>query len=260
MASFPPVRAVVRAIDLLQALNRQPSSTLDALHRQTRIAKPSIVRLLQTLESSGLVRRSPQYGAYALTSLVTTLSCGFHGEPKIVEAAAPLMEELTRRIKWPTTLAVFDADAVVVRYGTIPSSPLALLHSTLNMRLSLVSRALGKAYLAFCTRREQDAILHMLRHSNHPEDAAASNRRAVRRMLAETRRRGYALRDASVRPVSGTPAVPIFGRNRVTAVLGITWFSSVMSPEQMVKTHLGALREASAAISARLAQPPPSTG
>ena len=60
MASFPPVQSVVRAIELLQALNRQPVSTIDVLHRQTGFPKPSIVRLLQTLESKGLVRHAPR--------------------------------------------------------------------------------------------------------------------------------------------------------------------------------------------------------
>ena len=96
MASFPPVQAVVRAIELLQALNRQPVSTVDALHRQTGFPKPSIVRLLQTLESKGLVRHAPQPGAYYLTSGVATLSSGYHSEPRVVEAAAQPMDALTK--------------------------------------------------------------------------------------------------------------------------------------------------------------------
>ena len=48
---------------------------------------------------------------------------------------------------------------MVVRYSTIPLSPLALKHSTLNVRLSLVSRAIGRVYLAFCAPDVQDAIL-----------------------------------------------------------------------------------------------------
>ena len=43
---------------MLQALNRQPVSTLDVLHVQTRIPKSTLVRLLQTFESEGMVSKT----------------------------------------------------------------------------------------------------------------------------------------------------------------------------------------------------------
>jgi len=253
MASFPPVQSVVRAIELLQALNRQPVSTVDALHRQTGFPKPSIVRLLQTLESKGLVRHAPQPGAYYLTSGVATLSSGYHSEPRVVEAAAELMDNLTRKIKWPLALAVFDGDAMVVRYSTIPSSPLSLLHSSLNMRLSLVSRALGRAYLAFCTREEQAMLLATLDKSDRPEDAPARNRKAIRQVLAATRKRGYALRDPAVRPVSNTLALPVLERGRPIASIGLTWFASTMDASEAVTRYLHALQELTDSVAQRLA-------
>ena len=253
MPSFPPVQSVVRAIELLQALNRQPVSTIDVLHRQTGFPKPSIVRLLQTLEAKGLVRHAPQPGAYYLTFGVATLSSGYHSEPRVVEAGAQLMDELTAKIKWPLALAVFDGDAVVVRYSTIPNSPLSLLHSSLNMRLSLVSRALGRAYLAFCTRDEQAMLLAAAAKTANPEDAVAQDPKAVRRMLAETRKRGYALRDPAVRPVSNTLALPVFDQGRPVASIGLTWFASTMDAAEAARRYLAPLRELSATVAARLA-------
>jgi IclR family mhp operon transcriptional activator len=252
MPSFPPVRAVERAIDVIQALNRHPVATLDLLHRQTAIPKPTLVRILETLATRGLVAHAPQYGAYCLTSGVQTLSSGYHGEPRIVEAAGALCEELTRRIKWPLALAVLDYDAMIVRYSTIPHSPLALLHSTLNMRLSLVARALGRAYLAFCGREECRALLDILRLSAHAEDALAHDRRAVQAMLRETRAHGYALREPGIRPVSGTLAVPVREGPRVVASLGVTWIASALTHEQAVERLLPQLQGLALRIERRL--------
>jgi DNA-binding IclR family transcriptional regulator len=64
---------------------------------------------------------------------------------------------------------------------TIPYSPLSLLHSSINMRLSLVSRTLGRAYLAFCLPDEQEMLLEVVRQSHHPEDRLAQDREAVQR-------------------------------------------------------------------------------
>jgi IclR family mhp operon transcriptional activator len=253
MPSFSPIRAVERAIDVLLALNRYPVSSLDLLHKQTGIPKPTLVRLLETLQGKGLVVHAPQYGAYSLTSGAKTLSSGFHGEPRIVEAASALADELTRKIKWPLAVAVLDYDAMIVRYSTIPNSPLALLHSTINMRLSLVGRALGRAYLAFCGREECRALLDILKLSSHEEDALAHDTPVVSAMLKETRKQGYALRSPGIRPVSGTLAVPVFEGKRVVATIGMTWIASTLSNEQAVERYLAPMQTLSRAVTKRLA-------
>lgn len=250
MATSRPVNVVRRALQILRALNRQPVSSVDAIHKQTAIPKPTIVRLLQTLEADGLVRRAPQYGAYYLTSEVNALASGYHSEPRIVEASAAVCDALTQSLKWPVSIAVHDGDAMIVRYSTIPQSPLSFFHSTINMRLSLVTQALGRAFLAFCGPTEQDALIEMLARSS--SEPIAGQEDTIRRMLAEVRERGYALRDPRVRPESSTIGVPIFEGARVVATIGLTWFSSALKPDQAVERFLPPLRQASADISEAL--------
>jgi IclR family mhp operon transcriptional activator len=252
MASFPPVNSVVRALDLLEALNRRPISTVDDLFTDTRIPKPSIVRLLQTLERRGLVRHARQHGAYFLTSQVRALSSGYHSEPRLIEASAQLLDDLTRKVKWPLAIAIPDSGAMVIRYSTIPLSPLSLHHSSLGMRLSMVSRALGRAYLAFCDADEQNALINVLRKSGQPEDAAAHDEETLRAVLKETQARGLATRDPRVRAVSNTLAVPIYEKSRVVASVGLTFFSSAMEPEMAIEKFRDDLVDLSAGISQRL--------
>lgn len=260
MASFPPVEASVRTIRLLQALNRQPISSLDALHRQTGIPKPSLVRLLQTLVHLGLVRRAPQHGAYFLTSSVRSLASGYHHTPHAIEAAAPVLDDLTDRIKWPSALAMLEGDAAVVRYSTIPRSPLSLLHSTLGQHLSLVGRALGRACLAFCDPVARDALIGALQiNPNTEEDLLAGDPDTLRLALETIRDQGYALRDPAIRPVSNTLAVPVFENGQVIASIGITFFSSTLSSQQAVQRYLADLQQASDTITATLAELAPET-
>ncbi|MDQ8727785.1 DNA-binding transcriptional regulator [Bradyrhizobium sp. LHD-71] len=254
-----PIRAVTRAIDLLQALNRRPISTIDELHGQTGIPKPSIVRLLRTFVAKGLVCHAPKHGAYYLTSQVQSLSVGYHSVPKIVEAAAPLLDAMTSQVKWPMAVSVPDGNAVVIRYSTVPRSPLALLHSSINMRLSFVTRALGRAFLAFCEDDEREIILKAVNISSEPEDAFAQNPVAVRRILAETRAQGYATRDPRVRPVSNTIAVPVFEDTRVVATVGLTFISSALTLEGAVGNHLGQVKQIGLEISKRLTRPKPTS-
>lgn len=248
----PPVRSVARAIQLLQAMNRQPVSTVDVLYAHTRFPKSTIVRMLRTFESLGIVRHAPQHGAYFLTSGVRALSSGYHSEPVVVEAAAPLMDALTVRVGWPTALAVLEGSAMVVRYSTIPLSPLALRHSTIDMKLSLASRALGRAFLAFCAPEQQSALLEMLAASPEPEDQPARDTATFRTLLSEVRAAGYATRNAQVNPASNTLAVPVFDRHGVAASLGLTFFASTMKPVQAVEKFLPGLKAVADDVSVRL--------
>jgi IclR family mhp operon transcriptional activator len=246
------IRSVERAITVLRALNQAPVSTLDALYQLTHFPKPTLIRLLHTFEELGLVARAGRPGEYRLLDGVNSLNSGYHHVPLIVQVTAPIVRELTEEIKWPIAVGVLDVDALVVRYSTIPYSPLSLLHSSINMRLSLVSRAMGRAYLAFCSAEEQQMLLEVLRQSHHPEDRLAYDNEAVMQVLEQTRKQGYALRDASVRPVSGTLAVPVIGNNFVMASIGMTWFSSALSVEAVVERYLPKLQNVAARISAQL--------
>ena len=157
-----PVESVRRAIHLLHELNRQRVSSVRHLHHATGLPKPTIVRLLDTLIALGYVVNDRRQGGYQVTSLVRSLSAGFHGDPLVVEAARPWAIAFTRKFHWPVAIAVLDRDAVVVRFSTIPDSPVSPFHATINMRLQLMSRALGRAYIAFCPPSERNLLLDML--------------------------------------------------------------------------------------------------
>ena len=253
------IRSVERAIDVLQALNRRPLSTLHDLHCETGLPKPSIVRLLRTLEAKGLAAQSSSYGSYQLLGRVKSLASGFHHEPEIVEAAEELMIEFTRREGWPLSMALFDVNAVVVRACTIRFTSLSLEHSSLNRRLSLVTHALGRAYLAYSSPNEQAILRSILKDSRDPEDAAVHDDEAMDRMIAEVHRRGYALRDPVINPRSSTMAVPIVDGSRAGASLGFTWISAAMTREDAVSRFLEPLYRTAEAISASLATERPAS-
>ncbi len=254
MASYPPVQSVVRAFSLLRAVNQRRVSTVRELQKDTGLPKPTIVRLLNTLVGQGYVANDKLLGGYCVTSLVPTLSAGYHGAPMVVEAARPWCSDLTRRLKWPVSIAMLDDDAVAVRFSTIPDSPVSPFHATLNMRLSLVSRALGRAYLASCPRSERDILVQLLRKSTNPEDRPANLEANVAGVRAFVRKHGYAIRDPHVEPKSSsTIAMPIFHGDRVLATVGLTYFRSAVSAKTLEEVLVPPLRAAVEGIEASYA-------
>jgi IclR family mhp operon transcriptional activator len=238
------VESVRRAFQLLHELNRQRVSSVRHLHRETGLPKPTIVRLLDTLITLGYVVNDARQGGYQVTSLVRSLSAGFHGDPLVVEAARPWAIAFTRKFQWPVAVAVLDRDAVAVRFSTIPDSPLSPFHATINRRLQLMSRALGRAYIAFCPASERNLLLRMLAASKDPEEATARDRAAALTLLAMIHRTGFAERSPTVEPKSSsTIAVPVMVGRKVLATVGVTYFTSAIPKAEAIARYVPPLQE-----------------
>jgi IclR family transcriptional regulator, mhp operon transcriptional activator len=250
----PNVQSVTRALSLLAEMNRQRLTTVRHLHAATGLPKATIVRLLQTLAAAGYVANDKRQGGYLVTSQVQSLSCGYHGDPLVVEAGRPWALEFTRRHRWPIAIALLDRDAMRVRFSTIPDSPISPFHATVNLRLCLLTRALGRAYVAFCPAAERDALLAALKSSPHPEDAGARNRASALRMLDATQRAGYAQRAVNVEPrSSSTIAAPIRRGGGVLASVGMTYFRSAVSRRDLADHYAPLLQELARNIEASVA-------
>src|SRR5687767_14602807 len=140
------IRAIERAMNVLQELNLQPINTIAQLHARTKLPKPTLVRILRTLEEAGYVENDTRQGGYQVSALVTSLSSGFHKGPLVVEAGRAWAIAITRKHKWPVAIALPDYDGMIIRFITVPDSLISPFHSTVNRRLSMLTRGMGLAY------------------------------------------------------------------------------------------------------------------
>jgi IclR family mhp operon transcriptional activator len=122
------------------------------------------------------------------------------------------------------------------------------------MHLSLLGRALGRAYLAFCPISERSMLLDMLARSQQPEDKRATERKSALALLATIRKQGFAERDQMVEPrSSGTIAVPIIANGRVLATVGMTYFTSALDRADIVQRYVPLLNSLAGNIAASVA-------
>jgi len=246
------IRAIERAMNVLQELNLQPINTIAHLHARTKLPKPTLVRILRTLEEAGYVENDARQGGYQVSALVTSLSSGFHKGPLVVEAGRAWAVAITRKHKWPVAIALPDYDGMVVRFSTVPDSPISPFHSTVNRRLCLLTRGLGLAYVAFLEKDEFDLIIDVLKKSDDPENALSHHPEELSRIVEQVRKAGYATRSSLVEPRnSNTIAVPIISQEgRVLASLGLTYFKSAFGSEQEAwSRYAPILQSAATAIS-----------
>ena len=241
--SYGPIKSVEKALVVLEELNRHAVRRVSDIHTATDIPMPTLVRILETLCSAGYVQKISRWSGYCLTHKVLSLSSGFHGLPEIFTPAREAADDLTRKLKWPSAIASFDVDAMVVRYSTIPSSPLSHKHSTVNRRLDLLTRAHGRVWLAFCEEAERMRVFDMLvrsgRHSGNVDDL----RDEIEPVLSEIRRRGFAWRDRQTEPDTHTLAAPIMAGGILIGTLGMTYFSRAVRRPGEIAEHVLAASE-----------------
>ena len=70
MAAYNQVRALTRGIEILRLLNERASASAQELADASGLARPTAYRLLETLQSIGLVERARSHEGYRLTSKV----------------------------------------------------------------------------------------------------------------------------------------------------------------------------------------------
>ena len=226
------VRALERGLDLLVAMNRLKHASVMDLARATRLPRPTIYRLLDTLSHAGFITRGSALDRYRLTRQVRTLSDGLEDDEWISEIALPRLAELTRELVWPAALITFDEGRMLVRETTHQASALSIDHGMVGRRLPMLRTAAGRVYLAFCPDNERRAIVEMLCRSNDPDDRAARDSHRLAAVIGAVRHKGYATQDREINPKACGISVPVRIGSRVLGCISIIWIASALPMEE----------------------------
>ena len=261
VAKTETIRGLERGLLVLQTLQANPILSLHDIHLATDISKPSLLRILHTLEQFGLVSRRLADGYYRLSSFAGAARKRDRYD-RVAEAAGPVLDRLCHKVSWPSDLFVPAGDHMERRETSRALSPYInhpnyLVRSPIGQPVNWLMTGVGRAYLAFCPDRERDDILKRLRRSDQPEDRLARDPKQVDRILGETRARGYGTR-APTFPggfyrnpkddgLAGI-AVPLLDRKRVHGSINILWIRTVMTVEECAGRHLADLQAAASEI------------
>ena len=256
-----PIESLGRGLQVLGVLQGMRAASLHDLHLATGIPKPTLIRILHTAHQRGLVWQRMVDGAFLPSHAQRRL------EPDedawLVEIASPVLDELSHQLQWPSVLAVprldymetLETNSSRTYFDALPPRPR-------GYRVNMLGSASGRAYLAFCSEQEFDAVIARLRHRDMPSYGLAHDDAALRRLVESTRQRGYGIRApdfggdytrprAEVDDGRESIAMPVRPGERVVATINLTWRRQVMSTTGMVQRHLGDLREAVAIVEDR---------
>ncbi|MBL8569425.1 MAG: helix-turn-helix domain-containing protein [Phreatobacter sp.] len=246
MPSFEPVIALSRGLEVLRVLNAERQSTVGSLHKATGLNKATIVRMLETLEHEGYVMRDADRAVYLPTGRCLLLSHGYDQHLWIGGVAEPIMHEFRKQIGWPSDIAIFDRDAMIVAQTT--REPGSMLFSRRpGFRFPLLSTSMGRAYLAYCTPEQQERIIASLAAIPGKSTELARQPKKLAQLLAEVRENGYAVMDEaySQHVFDGrvwAMGVPVREGDEVYASINIMMLHGVISLREAEKTFLKPLQ------------------
>src|SRR5215203_1329639 len=256
------IGSLARGLEVLRVLREVRAASLHDLHLATGIPKPTLTRILYTAHQHGLVWQRMVDGAFLPSHTVGRRTATDDSE-WLVEIASPVLGDLAQRLQWPSVLAVprldymetLETNSSRTYFDALPPRPR-------GYRVNMLGSASGRAYLAFCSRQEFDAVIARLRHKSAPAHGLVADDKALHRLIESTRERGYGVRAPDFggdysRPRSEVDdgresiAMPVRPEGRVVATINLTWRRQVMSTTGMVQRHLGDLRAAVAAVEER---------
>jgi len=256
-----PIRVLQRAAELLRALEARPGSSLAELHADTRIPKPTLLRLLGTLEAERMVWRAMADGRYRARVSLERPVLADHKHLRLAERAAEHLTALRRRVVWPSDLTVRQGFYMKLIETSRRESSLAMHRDSIGFRIDMIVSAVGRAYLAFCPEPERERILaHLRKHPGRYPNGGMLDARAVERALAQTRERGYGVRDPRFGGLGwmseedddrlAAIAVPVMSGGTVLACINIVWPRRFNTEAETARRYLAVLQRTAADIAA----------
>lgn len=221
------IRAVERAIDVLGCLARADAALgVTDLERALSLSRPTLYRLLATLEGKGLVRSFGEPRRFELDYPIVELAGGWLARNDLVPAAQPHLDRLWR--KTDETVAMFIAadGATKICVQELRSRQALVFTRGVGFSEPVTVGSSGSAILAFMPPAEIEAVLGGL--------ADEPARAAKRRELATVRANGYGATSGTILAGAAALAAPVF--DRLGRVRGSV---SVFGPEARIRdAHL----------------------
>jgi DNA-binding IclR family transcriptional regulator len=248
------VRAVARALDILLCFTPgQTALSMSEIAARLGLHKSTIHRLLATLEAKRFLHRDKSTGLYRLGFQLVELASFALEDLDLLRWASPYLQSLAEVSGETVDLAALEEDHVV--YLQVIESPQRLkIAAAAGQRLPAHCTASGKAFLAFLPDHQVARILAAGQpgYTDRTLVAAAD----LRRDLAATRDRGFAISEQELEPEINAVAAPILdARGHPIGAIAIVGPSFRMPGERMQALGREIL-EATHAITREVGQAP----
>lgn len=143
------VRAFDRALEVLRTLNQFNGLNASEISRMVQLPRPTVLRILRTLEEDGYVVRSDADSLFRATIRVRELSCGYRPTGWLDCIARPFLARIGEDCLWPLAVVRMRGDRLVVEALTDHASPMFAQRHSAGHEVSPSLSATALLFVAF---------------------------------------------------------------------------------------------------------------
>jgi IclR family transcriptional regulator, acetate operon repressor len=239
--------AALRALLVLEYVaNSDRSVSLTDIMQAVKLPKPTVFRILATLEEAGMLLREPDAKRYVPGQRLTSLAANVLLHSPFRAARRAILEELVEKLGETCNLSVPNGHYVMYIERVESSWPLRInLHA--GSKVPLYASASGKLFLAYAQKRVRDRLLTSAPLIKHTKNTMATLRE-LEAEFTKVRRNGYAIDDEEYLTGICCLAVPVLNdQERIVAAVAVHGPSARMNLD-LVADYLPSLREAAEQI------------
>jgi len=235
------VEALARGLEVIRSFDRiHMKQTIAQVSERTLLARPTVLRLLGTLEELGYVRNQGNH--YSLTPKVVDLGMAYVSALGLYGAAKPHMEVLSKKVDQTVSLAELDGSDIVYT-GRVDVPKIVSVGVTVGARLPSASTAVGRVLLAAVPDAELHDVLSTPSLSMFiPRTRFTAEQ--IRPRLHTVREQGWAESDEDLQYGVQAIAAPLHGEDgQVVAAIGLGTHTSEIGKEVLRERYLPLLLE-----------------
>lgn len=257
MASYKPVTAALRVLDVLAAVNRLGArATLAEIHHEAGIDKATTLRMLETLIHGGYVLRERNPAVYRPTGKTLALGSAYDRHRIVSTLISDDLAEFRQQVGWPSDVALMDQDAMLVVKSSRQGEPLHFVRAS-GFRAPVLVTSLGLAYLAYCPADEREDFIRRAAADPSRFSDLARNRDMLDAKLAKVREQGYATMEESYsRNIYDSQffslGVPVKTEERVFASINVIYLRSALTEAAAKEQLLPPLHQVAGRMAIRL--------
>jgi IclR family transcriptional regulator, pca regulon regulatory protein len=256
----PAQAALGRNSDFVQSLDRglavirafgpdRERLSLSEVARSTGLTRAATRRFLLTLVQLGYVRSDGR--EFSLRPRVLELGYAYLSGLELPEIAAPHLEELVANVRESSSISVLDGDHIVY-VARVPTKRIMTVAISVGTRFPAYATSMGRVLLAAMSSESLELYLARA-NLDALTGRTVTDREALREVIGEVARQGYALVDQELEEGLRAIALPIHGKGgAVTAAINLSAHASRVTMTAMRTDLLPALQETARRIEADL--------
>lgn len=232
MAEDKSVQSIDRALDIIETVAvEQDGKSLTEIAAQTELHKSTAYRIITTLLKRGYLDKTEQ-GNYKIGLKLIEAVSYYINDLELQTEARPYVAKITSHLGLSSYLGVLDGDKVVYieRMDVISA---VKLYTQIGHRVNAYCSSLGKCLLANYSNEELDEIMADCSFIKFTPNTI-SGMEALRRELAEVRRKGWAIDDEEYEPGHRCVGAPIYDyKGDIIAAISASGDKHVLTDERI---------------------------